>query len=188
VSGDRLDDAIDGAVREIMGTEPPAGLRQRVIRRLSEPDRRAWFAVPRLAVVAAVVLCVAVGAFVVLMVNRGRTPSIEVASAPRSTRPTEPRATAPAVTRGAPPAIATRTTREPGTIVGARSVRRQDERMVTAASLAEAETVVISPLDPLRNIDPAPMRSEVVQMDAIAIAPLQQMEPVTIEPLSSTPR
>jgi len=60
--------------------------------------------------------------------------------------------------------------------------------MVTAASLAEAETVVISPLDPLRNIDPAPMRSEVVQMDAIAIAPLQQMEPVTIEPLSSTPR
>ena len=73
MSGDKLDDAIDGAVREIMGTEPPAGLRQRVIRRLAEPERRARFAVPRLAFLAAVLLAVAVGAVVMLTMNRGRT-------------------------------------------------------------------------------------------------------------------
>ena len=83
MSGDKLDDAIDSAVREIMGTEPPAGLRQRVIRRLAEPERRARFAVPRLAFLTAVLLAVAVGAVVMLTMNRGRTsPPIEVAVAP----------------------------------------------------------------------------------------------------------
>ena len=91
MSGDRLDDAIDGAVREIMGTEPPAGLRQRVIRRLAEPERRAWIAVPRLAFVTAVVLAVAVGAFVMLTMNRGRTTApIEVAVAPQPSGPAGP--------------------------------------------------------------------------------------------------
>ena len=100
MSGDRLDDAIDGAVREIMGTEPPAGLRQRVIRRLAEPERRAWFAVPRLAFVAAVVLAVAVGAFVMLTMNRGRTTApIEVAVAPQPSGPAGPAVAAPEVTQ-----------------------------------------------------------------------------------------
>ena len=114
MSGDKLDDAIDGAVREIMGTEPPAGLRQRVIRRLAEPERRARFAVPRLAFVTAVLLAVAVGAFVMLTMNRGRTTApIEVAVAPQPSGPAGPAVAAPVVTQNTPSPIAERATRPP---------------------------------------------------------------------------
>jgi hypothetical protein len=189
VSGDRLDDAIDGAVREIMGTEPPAGLRQRVIRRLAEPERRAWFAVPRLAFVTAVVLAVAV-AFVMLTMNRGRTAApIEVAVAPQPSGPAGPAVAASEVTKNSSSRIAERGTRPPARAVRERRARAQDERIVSATSLTDPDgAVVIAPLDPLRKIDPAPVESDVVQMDDIAIAPLRQMEPVRIEPLSSTPR
>jgi hypothetical protein len=190
VSGDRLDDAIDGAVREIMGTEPPAGLRQRVIRRLAEPERRAWFAGPRLAFVTAVLLAVAIGAFAMLTMNRSRTTvPIEVAVAPQPSGPAPPAATSPGVAQNPPSPIAAAATRPLVVAVRERRAREQDERIVSATSLTEPDgVVVIAPLDPLRKIDPAPVESEVVQMDAIAIAPLQQMEPVRIEPLSSTPR
>ena len=189
MSGDRLDDAIDGAVREIMGTEPPAGLRQRVIRRLAEPERRAWFAAPRLAFVAAVLLAVAVGAFVILTMNRGRTTApIEVAVASQPSGPAGPAVAAPDVTQNSPSRIAARTTRPPVGAIRERA-HEQDERIVSATSLTDPDgAVVIAPLDPLRKIDPAPVESDVVQMDDIAIAPLRQMEPVRIEPLSSTPR
>ena len=190
MSGDRLDDAIDGAVREIMGTEPPAGLRQRVIRRLAEPERRAWFAVPRLAFVAAVLLAVAAGAFVMLTMNRGRTAEpIEVAVAPQPSGPAVPAVAAPEVTQNSPSRIAAPAIRPPVAALRERRAREQDERIVSATSLTDPDgAVVIAPLDPLRKIDPAPVESEVVQMDDIAIAPLRQMEPVRIEPLSSTPR
>ena len=190
MSGDRLDDAIDSAVREVMGTEPPAGLRQRVIRRLAEPERRAWFAVPRLAFVTAVVLAVAVGAFVMLTMNRGRTTApIEVALAPQPSGPAGPAVAAPEVTQNSSSRIAERGARPPAGAVRERRARAQDERIVSATSLTDPDgAVVIAPLDPLRRIDPAPVESDVVQMDDIAIAPLQQMEPVRIEPLSSTPR
>ena len=189
MSGDRLDDAIDGAVREIMGTEPPAGLRQRVIRRLAEPERRAWFAVPRLAFVTAVVLAVAV-AFVMLTMNRGRTAApIDVAVAPQPSGPAGPAVAASEVTKNSSSRIAERGTRPPARAVRERRARAQDERIVSATSLTDPDgAVVIAPLDPLRKIDPAPVESDVVQMDDIAIAPLRQMEPVRIEPLSSTPR
>lgn len=190
MSGDKLDDAIDSAVREIMGTEPPAGLRQRVIRRLAEPERRARFAVPRLAFLTAVLLAVAVGAVVMLTMNRGRTsPPIEVAVAPPASGPAGPAVAAPVVRQNTPSPIAARATRPLVAAVRERRAGGQPERIVAASSLPDADgTVVISPLDPLRRIDPAPVNSDVVQMDAIAIAPLQQMEPLTIEPLSSTPR
>ena len=190
MSGDKLDDAIDGAVREIMGTEPPAGLRQRVIRSLAEPERRARFAVPRLAFLTAVLLAVAVGAFVMLSMNHGRTTApIEVAVAPQPSGPAGPAVAAPSVTQNTPSPIDARATRPLVAAVRERRARGQDERSVAASSRPDADsTVVISPLDPLRRIDQAPLQSEVVQMDEIAIAPLQQMEPVRIEPLSSTPR
>jgi hypothetical protein len=38
----RLDDAIDGAVREIMGVEPRAGLRGRVLERVNRPSGRRF--------------------------------------------------------------------------------------------------------------------------------------------------
>ena len=173
VSGDELDRAIDDAVRGIMGAEPASDLRHRVVRRLEEPEPRVWFTVPRLAVVAVAVLCVAVGVFVML----------------QPARPSE-RSAAPRVPdQSTPPSIAARSgPGSAGTARGARS-RRQDDRIVAATSLTEAESIVaISLLDPLQKIDPEPVKSDTVRMDAIAIAPLQQIELVTMEPLSSTPR
>ena len=143
MSGDRLDDAIDGAVREIMGTEPPAGLRQRVIRGLAEPERRAWIAVPRLAFVTAVVLAVAVGAFVMLTMNRGRTTApIEVAVAPQPSGPAGPVA-ASEVTQNSSSRIAERGTRPPAGAVRERRARAQDERIVSATSLTDPDGAVV---------------------------------------------
>jgi len=190
VSGDELDRAIDDAVRGIMGAEPASDLRQRVVRRLEEPEPRVWFTVPRLAVVAVAVLCVAVGVFVMLTMYRDRfVPPTEIASSPQPARPSEPSAAPRVPDQSTPPSNAARSgSGSAGTARGARS-RRQDDRIVAATSLTEAESIVaISLLDPLQKIDPEPVKSDTVRMDAIAIAPLQQIELVTMEPLSSTPR
>jgi hypothetical protein len=190
VSGDELDRAIDDAVHEIMGAEPPAGLRQRVIGRLAEPERRVWLTAPRLAVAAAMAICLAAGALVMLTTNRTRTPEhVDVASAPQLSQRPPFAPVAPSATGTPVPSIASRPDPQSTPVVSRRSAGGQAERMVAATSLIEAENpVAISPLDPLRKIEPEPVKSEIVQMDAIAIAPLQEIEPVTIEPLSSTPR
>ena len=70
MKGDRLDDAIDAVVRDIMRTEPPAGLRARVMGQLSRPERRVWLTVPRLAAAAVFAVCVVAG----LVVTRERQP------------------------------------------------------------------------------------------------------------------
>jgi hypothetical protein len=187
VKEDELDRAIDEAVKEIMGAEARPDLRRRVIERLSGPERQTWFTVPRLAAIAVAVLCLVVSGWIV---RRSSTPpSTEIASAPQPPRPTEPAPPpSPAVRRAAPP-VPARFDRRPALVRTARAARREDDRIVAATVLAEPEsTVAISLLDPLRRIDPAPVKSEVVAMDAIAIAPLQEMEPVRIEPLSSSPR
>jgi hypothetical protein len=185
VSGDELDDAIDTVVREIMGAEPPAGLRQRVFRRLSEPDRRRLTA-PRLAFVAALALCVAIGAVVARRSHT--TPPVRVASTSAPVRQIDP----PPVTtpsRGSEPVtIAARHPRHAVTVIRPGRGREPEDRMVSATSLAEADTtVVIAPLDPIRKIETEPMGSEVVHIDEITVAPLQ-MERVRVDPLSSPPR
>jgi hypothetical protein len=189
LSGDELDEAIDRAVRAMMSAEPSAGLRERVFEHLSESDRRVWFRVPGFAVVAAAVLCVIVGAFVRLVVDRSRSaPPKEVVSAPLPAPRTEPPAPVRAPAQTAPAAIAAHVDPRPARM-GSPALRRQDDRLVSAMSLNDPERMVaIAPLDPLRRIDPAPVKSDVVQVDEIAITPLQEMEPVRIEPLSSMPR
>jgi hypothetical protein len=190
LSGDELDEAIDHAVRGIMSAEPPSGLRQRVLLQLLEPERRVWFPMPGLGVVAAALLCVIVGGFVMLVVERNRTAAPDkVVSAQPSAPRIEPPAPARAPAQTAPTSIAARAERRPSRIESGPSTLRPNDRIVSATSLNDADSLVtIAPLDPLRRIDPAPVKSEVVQVDEIAIAPLQQMEPVSIEPLSSMPR
>jgi hypothetical protein len=190
VSGDELDGAIDDAVREIMGAEPSAGLRQRVVRRLEEPEPQFWFTVPRLAVVAAAVLCVAVGVFVMLAMHRDRTvPRTEIVSSPQPVRPSEPLVAPRVPDHSTPPSIAARSGSTITGMARASRARRQDDHVVAAITLTEPEsTVVIAPLDPLQEIDPAPVRTESVRVDEITLEPLQRMDPVRVEPLSSTPR
>ena len=55
---ERLDRAIDGAVRQMMAADPPADLRRRVTDRLAEPARRAWL-VPAMAAAAVAVVVIA---------------------------------------------------------------------------------------------------------------------------------
>jgi hypothetical protein len=190
VNGDEFDRAIDAAVRAILDAEPPAGLRQRVLRQLTGGDTRVWFTVPRVVAVAVAVLCVLAAGFVTLTMNRTRTgPSTQVATTAPPTRPSEP--STPVATPGRPAdsslvAHQHRTSR--GTGIGG-GPSGPTERIVAATSIEENEsTVSISALDPLREIEQSPIRSEVVQMDEIAIAPLDQLQPVRIEPLSPTPR
>jgi hypothetical protein len=189
VSGDELDDAIDEVVRDIMRAEPPAGLRQRVFRRLSEPERRPFFRAPVLALVGALTLCLAVGALIVRRSQpapAGPVGSVQVASAPGPARQMDP-ATVTTARSGRPAAIATR--RPPSAaLVKPHNAREPDEGMVLATSLADADnTVVIAPLDAIRKIETEPMGAEVVQIDQITVAPLQ-MERVRVDPLSSPPR
>jgi negative regulator of sigma E activity len=180
-----IDDAIDTAVRDIMGAEPPAGLRHRVLRRLSEPERRRLFTVPRLAVVAAVALAVVIGT--VLVRRDQTTASIRVASAPVPVRQIEPTAPTKGGRDSEPVAIADRHPRTSDTPARTRGRREPDARMVSATSVADADTVVIAPLDAIDKIQTAPVGAEVVRIDQITVAPLQ-MEAVRVDPLSSTPR
>ena len=189
MSGDELDDAIDAAVRDIMRAEGPPGLRQRVLRRLAAPEPRRFAAVPRLAVVAAVVVAVAIGA---LVARRGpAAPAIRLASAHRSApTPARPNGTpsvtgADAANRPAPVANLPAAVR---TVADRHTAPARADRLVAATSLVDTDSsVTITPLDPLRTIAAAPVESDPLQMEAIVIPPLQ-MEPVRIDPLSSTPR
>jgi hypothetical protein len=182
---DRLiDTAIDDAVHGIMGAEPPAGLRQRVLRRLSEPERRRLVVTPRLAM-AGLVLLVAAGAFVVRTVYPARQGSIPMVSAPGPVRPSEPSGTRVGTPPAEPAAAGSRT---PVAARAPRAFRAPEERVVSATSVGDPDHGVdITPLEPLRTIEPAPMETETVRIDEIAVQPLQ-MEPVRIEPLSSMPR
>ena len=188
MSGDELDDAIDAAVRDIMRAEGPPGLRQRVLRRLAAPEPRRFAAVPRLAVVAAVVVAVAIGA---LVARRGpAAPATRIASAPRSAPgPARPNETASVTGTAAanrpapvPNPVASRT-------VADRHARSAPaDRLVSATSLVDTDSsVTITPLDPMRTIAAAPVESDPLHMEAIVIPPLQT-ESVRIDPLSSTPR
>jgi hypothetical protein len=56
---ERLDRAIDDVARRMLDVEPPAGLRGRVVDRLSDPERRPmwmWLAVPAAAMLALLIL------------------------------------------------------------------------------------------------------------------------------------
>jgi hypothetical protein len=187
-----LDDAIDTVVREIMGAEPPAGLRQRVLRRLSRlprlsnEERRPLLTAPRLAFVAALALCLAVGVFVAR--RSETTPPVQIASAPSTVDHVDRAPVAKPSLSSEPVPIVTRHPRPSDAFVRTRRGREHEDRMVSATSLTDADnTVVITPLDPIRRIETEPMADEMVQIDQITVAPLQ-MERVRLDPLSSTPR
>jgi len=191
VNGDEIDDAIDTVVRQIMRTEPPAGLRARVMSQLAAPERRSGLTMPRLAAAAAFAVCLVVG----FVATRDRTApiaepvrTVEVASAAAPS----PSAVTPAPT-AMPPVTAPRRQGPPAAMLAARSVNRSmlpsdDERIVSAMSIDESPlAVAIAPLRPMAAITAAPLESSLVRIKDIAIHPLE-MEPVHVDPSPSTPR
>jgi hypothetical protein len=185
MKGDRLEEAIDAVVRDIMRTEPPAGLRARVMGQLSTPQRRVWLTAPRLAAAAVFAVCVVAG----LVVTRERSlapiqsartvavvPEVARATATLAARPPQPQP-------GPDPAV--------GRSPGARRLTAtppDDERVVSAMSIDEPPlAVAIAPLQTMPAITAVPIASFPVQVEETALRPLA-IEPVRIDPLPSPPR
>ena len=178
---DRLDRAIDRAVREMMHVDPRPGMRLRVLARLNAPaERRSWM-VPR-PVFAVAALAILIVSYIALN-NRPVTIGDPVAGsrAATSTPPTPAQARTDSVVqqaRGNDPRsrpAAPRVTRERipmprvSNVFGARStqVSAATDR---APGVVWIDTPVRSTAAPIETIEP------------ITIAPLQT-SPIVIEPL-----
>ncbi|MEO7271903.1 MAG: hypothetical protein ABIX28_17865, partial [Vicinamibacterales bacterium] len=185
-------------VRQIMRTEPPAGLRARVMSQLAAPRRQAVLTMPRLAAGMAFAVCLMAG----FVVTRDRTaPSVEpvrtVAVASGVTAPPAAAVPASPAVTPAPAAVALaaepRQGDAPLAFLVSQTVSRsalpvEDERLVSAMSIDEAPlAVAIGPLRPIPAIMTAPLESSPVLIKEIAIHPLE-MDPVRVDPLPSPPR
>ena len=181
MSNDRLDDAIDRAVRDILDVEPPAGLRGRVLDRIEQSRARrwswAWFAVPGAAVAAAAIAAV--------VVTNGRPATI--APPPfRGAADTRLAVAAP------PPSVEQSSGRRPVvTAIGLpfSDPPRAASGVVLAASAPDDDTnfTTVAPLDGPAPIAierlPARLRTE---LPSIEPAPLQ-IAPLTVTALPDAP-
>lgn len=172
-----IDDAIDRAVRDIMGLEPRAGLRGRVLERLERP-RAGFFALPRL-VAAAAVVAIAVTAFLVMRPAHERMAPPEIASTPAPVAVPDAapvREPAPPATASAEPAPRRQVPRtapqRPRTPEGVDIVEFPARGVVAAATLAgamsppgEGVDVVPMPLDP----DAQPIAIQAIRIEPLAV-------------------
>lgn len=183
---DDLDRAIDGAVREMLDVEQPAGFRGRVLDRIeggspaitsglgvASAFRRKiyWAAVP-LAAAAIAILAV-------LLPRHAERPQPSVTVATSQPQPTIPPATPPVP--------------EP-VVAAARQPRPQPSRVVERAVVAaafEPAAPVGTPIEPLTRIDPivvAPLTTASIAPDEISLRPLMTITEVQVAPLNSPDR
>ena len=185
MSPDRVDKAIDEAVRGMMDVEPQAGLRGRVMRRIDAPP--PVFTWQRFAMVAGVATCAVLLTFVYGRVEPV-TPASQSASASAPDAPVVPPAAVPV----APPASKATGAR----VASARHVLRSSRpetgassgRIVSAASVAEsARGVFVAALAPLPPIEVEALGSDAVLISDIDITTLR-IDALSIDPLVSMPR
>jgi hypothetical protein len=154
----RLDEAIDGAAREMMRVDGPQDLRRRVMARLQQPaSPRAWW--PRIALASAAVVLV-----VGVLVTRTPQPAIEAPAMPSlaSGAPSpEPRAPGP----------------EP-------RATNPESRASSPESRAPDPPVAIAPLPPIEPITIPPAGPPGIEPPPLAVAPLEGMPDITFDPLS----
>jgi hypothetical protein len=178
---DRIDAAIDGAVREMLDVEPPADLRARVIQGIDGGHRSGGSriaAAPRwvfgsLAAAAIVVLAV--------LVARRSEPPPQPRVAAVNRHLASPRLV-PAVAPDRP-AQAAATARRP-------VPRAETAGTVAAASFSEnaGETPGIAPLKAIAPIAVAPITQETIAPAEIAVRPLNTITDVQIAPLTPPDR
>jgi hypothetical protein len=191
VKGDEIDDAIDAVVRQIMGTEPPAGLRARVLNQLAAPTRRSVATMPRLAAAAAFAVCL-IGGF---LVTRDRpAPIAEPGHRAGLATGVTPSPSAIAQAPAAGAGVAEPRRRDASRVLLASHPANRsmlpsdDERLVSAMSIDDVPlAVAIAPLQPMPAITATPLESSLVRIKDITIHPLR-IEPVEIDPPPSTPR
>lgn len=188
--GDRIDRAIDRAVRDMMWIDPPAGLRRRVLSRLEAPARRASL-FPRFALAAAALAVLAIGA---VLLRQGPPPAtvspstVTVAAPPKTVEPNvrlNPPAP-PVVERAAPRRTAAR---RDGLIrmPAIANVFGPPDGRVAGASVAEPGAVRPAGIEPGTSADATPAifpssTPSPSQIDELIIPPLE-VKPLQIAPL-----
>jgi hypothetical protein len=183
-----LDAAIDGAVRELMGAEPRADLRERVLSELAGPSSRAvlW---PRFAfgLVAAAAVIVAVQ-----FVPRPSERRAEQTVAALPAAAERPRTDGAPLTPHIPPPVLPRTPQRAAGSAPTTPLRRTavDDRPIQAASIETAQPLGVAPLTPLVRLNPiepiALSRLEAPEIPAPAIdiklLTIAQMENAPLTP------
>lgn len=173
----RLDDAIDRAVREIMGVEPRPGLRGRVLERVNRPGRPA---LPWLRVAATAGAIAAVLLIVTLTQREPEQPRAPiVAVAPRAT-PQQSGTTIPPRSAN-PPTVPTPRLTRPAVAPPIES------RRVEAAMLEPGEpfepSVQVPPIEPIEPIEVAELTTKPIVPTEITV-PAIRIDRIEIEPLS----
>ena len=165
-----LDDAIDRAVRDIMGVDPRPGLRARVLRRLERPERM-WMSLPQLAAAAALIVIVVAA----VLMRTGGEPESQVSPMVAKREPASIHLPAPAK-----PALASGD-RERGAIAGAGS-RTGSRPVFPPRGRVAAASIPADATSPPQGVAPDaaapaadPPRSE--------LAP----KPIVIDPLTIPP-
>jgi hypothetical protein len=167
MSDQRIDDAIDRAVREIMHAEPDADFRRRVLLRIEQPARTAWVWGPGFAAAALAILIV-----VTFFVAR-RSPTPVPVEETVSNRPavSVPSAPPKAIQQPAPPRAA------------------PPREMVARTRTIRARTRSIQELQAFESgveIDPITVdliEANPVQRPAVDVTPLAALTPIEVAPL-----
>jgi len=188
----KLDFEIDRTVREMLDVEQPAGLRGRVIDRISDvsasPDsvasafrRKAWILVP-IAAAAVIVLAI--------MLPRRNT-ARPAQPAPPAIAKVEPKIVSPNVDAPNPESRKTVSIRSPHVqgSVEPPARRRVAEGVVIATVVPAAdESFGVDPLAPIAPITVPAVRPADIAQKEIAISPLAPIAELQIAPLSPPDR
>ena len=192
--GGRLDLAINRAVREMLDVEPPAGLRGRVLPRISDADRQVasgfsrrllWGAIP-LGAAAAVLLAV-------LLPRMGSEPAPQPLSTVATARPVAaieaphvaplPRGVAPVTARTSAAEGIRRLAASPA--IARPSRASAVERTVTAASFEPVPGGIdIEPLTTIEPIRIAAVTPAAIAHQEVVVSPLAPIAQLRIAPLS----
>ena len=168
MSDQRIDDAIDRAVREIMHAEPDADFRRRVLLRIEQPARTAWVWGPGFAAAAAVAILI-VATFLIARRSPTSVPLEEtVSNRPAVSVPGAPPQPIqqPAPARAAPPR---EMVARPRTI---RARTRSLQELQAFESSVEIDPITVDLIE-----------ANPVQRPAVDVTPLAALTPIEVAPL-----
>jgi len=184
MSVDRLEDAIDRAVREMLDVEPPADLRARVMERLPAPGSQRPASGFRLTAPGFRLLAAAAAIVLLTMVVAHR--SEPVPQAPVVARSAD-RYLAPEPTRAVADVPLVRT--PSGLPVTRRAPREEHTRIVAAAAFTadEAGAMQIAPLNTIAPISIERVAQDAIAPAGLAVRPLNTIADIQIAPLTPPP-
>jgi hypothetical protein len=181
----QIDDAIDRAVRDIMNVEPRAGLPARVLDRLERPAT-GWFALPRLAMAAALIALPLIAFVTMRPAPQAPAPPIIASKTPPVTAP-PPQAPTAVVPPPAAPAISEppRGKPEMQARVAVQAPRPQfpPAGAVVAANVVEDAAILPGAIEPVDPLPSAAGTAAPIAIQAIEIEPLV-IERIVVVPIT----